>query len=230
MTAGSEAPLDLLASVNTPRPTPATVSGQHPPKTKNLGPCVLEGSFVRLDPLREEHSEALTAAAGLTDWRFTLGTLKTREDVKKRIAEGLEAEAKDDAYAFAVRLRDGGRVVGSTCYLAVSSKHRRAEVGATWYTRDVWGTAVNPECKYLLLRHAFEEWGAVRVQLVTGIDNIHSQGAIMKLGARFEGTLRNYGMRSNGTPREAALVYSIIASDWPAVRAQLETRLQGFRA
>lgn len=193
-----------------------------------VGPCLLEGDFVRLEPLRPEHSQAITEAAGLTDWTFTLGTLETAQDVDRRIADGLEAEAKDEAYAFAVRLRNGGRVVGSTCYLAVSSKHRRTEIGATWYARDVWGTAVNPECKYLLLRHAFEDWGAVRVQLVTGIDNAHSQRAIVKLGAKFEGTLRNYGIRTDGSPRPAAMVYSIIDSEWRTIKPKLEARIHSF--
>jgi RimJ/RimL family protein N-acetyltransferase len=199
-------------------------------KLKQLGPCHLEGGFVRLEPLRQEHSKGIAEAATLTDWQFILGTLKTKEDVERRIAEGLESEAKGEAYAFAVRLREEGRVVGSTCYLAVSSKHRRAEIGATWYARDVWGTAVNPECKYLLLKHAFEDWGAVRVQLVTGVDNLHSQRAITKLGAKFEGTLRNYGVRSDGTAREAALIYSIIDKEWPEVRAKLESRISSYRS
>lgn len=199
------------------------------PKAGRLGPSLLEGDFVRLEPLRQEHSQAVTEAAGLTDWSFTLGALKTSQAVDKRIAEGLDAEAKDEAYAFAVRLKETGLIVGSTSYLAVSSKHRRSEIGATWYTRDVWGTAVNPESKYLLLRHAFDDWGAVRVQLVTGVDNLRSQGAILKLGAKFEGTLRNYGMRTDGTPRTAAKVYSIIESEWPEVKLRLETRIAGFR-
>lgn len=212
-----------------PAPRPR-VPTRRRPEGSSLGPCLLEGGIVRLEPLRAEHSQALSEAAKLTDWSGTLSALGSKEDVDRRIADGLDAEAKGEAYAFAVRLKDGGRVAGSTAYLAVSSRHRRAEVGSTWYTRDVWGTGVNPECKYLLLGHAFEEWGAVRVQLVTDVRNVHSQKAIVKLGARFEGTLRNYGMRSDGTPREAALVYSIIASEWPAVKAQLAARIRGFRA
>jgi N-acetyltransferase len=193
---------------------------------QSLGPCTLEGSHVRLEPLRREHAQALFEATKLTDWQWTLSAMRSREDVDRRIAEGLEAEAKGDAYAFAVKLKEGGRVIGSTSYLAISPKHKRAEVGSTWYVKEVWGTAVNPECKYLLLKRAFEDWGAVRIQLVTDINNAHSQRAILKLGAKPEGTLRNYGVRPDGTPREAVCIYSIIASEWPAVKSQLGSRVR----
>ena len=191
-----------------------------------LGPCLLEGRVVKLEPLRPEHAAGLFEAAGVTDWSWFLGPLRTREDVDRRIADGVRAEQRGEAYAFAVRLKNGDRIVGSTSYLAVAAKHRRAEVGSTWYTRDVWGTAVNPECKYLLLRHAFEEWGAVRVQLVTDANNLHSQRAILKLGAKLEGTLRNYGIRPDGSVREAKL-YSIVDGEWPEVRKRLLDRIQG---
>ena len=158
-----------------------------------------------------------------------MSVVRSKAEVDRRIAEGLEAEAKGEAYAFAVILKEGGRIVGSTSYLTISSKHKRAEIGSTWYVRDVWGTVVNPESKYLLLKHAFKDWGAVRIQLVTDIENIHSQKAILKLGAKFEGTLRNYGVRPDGSPREGVHIYSIVASEWPAVKLQLESRLRRFR-
>jgi len=182
-----------------------------------------------LEPLRQEHARGVFEAAKFTDWQRTLGALRSMEDVDRRIAEGLEAEAKGDAYAFAVMFRGSGKVIGSTSYLAISSKHKRAEIGSTWYAKEVWGTAVNPECKYLLLRHAFEDWGAVRIQFVTDINNLHSQGAIQKLGAKPEGTLRNYGVRPDGTAREAVRIYSIIASEWTGVKQKLELRLLRFR-
>lgn len=192
----------------------------------DLGPCALEGKSVRLEPLRPEHEAGLVEATKALDWRWFLSPLRTQGDVHGRIAEGIEAEKRGDAFAFAVRLA-GGRIVGSTSYLAVVPKHRRAEVGSTWYSPDVWGTAVNPECKYLLLRHAFEDWGAVRIQLVTDANNLHSQRAIQKLGARFEGTLRNYGIRPDGSSREARL-YSITEEEWPDVRSRLLARIKVF--
>ena len=87
---------------------------------------------------------------------------------------------------------------------------------------------MNPECKLLLLKHAFEDWGAVRVQLCTDANNVHSQRAILKLGARFEGRLRNHGIRPDGSVREEAMLYSIISREWPTVKKGLETRIEDF--
>ena len=194
---------------------------------QNLGPCILGGSFVRLEPLREEHADALTEIGQSLDWGWFLNPLRTREAVDLRIAEGLKAEQRNEAYAFAVRLRKDDRIVGSTSYMAIVAQHKRAEIGSTWYSRDVWGTAVNPECKYLLLKHAFGDWGAVRIQFITDVNNVHSQGAILKLGARLEGTMRNHGIRPDGSMREARL-YSIIASEWPGVESSLLARIRSF--
>ena len=194
-----------------------------------MGPCTLEGTFVRLQPLRKKHAEALLEAGRSLDWGWFLSPLRTKGAVDTRIAEGLKAERRDVEYAFAVVLKKIARVIGSTAYLQVVSKHRRAEIGATWYSPEFWGTAVNPECKYLLLRHAFEDWGAVRVQLVTDANNVHSQRAILKLGAKFEGTLRGHGIRPDGSVRDAFL-YSIIASEWPKVKSGLLARVRRFGA
>jgi len=196
-----------------------------PSKAGELGPCILEGSHVRLEPLRRKHAQGISEAAKHTDWTWFLGPLRSRDAVNRRIADGNEAEKRGEAYAFAVRLVGDGRVVGSTSYLAVVAKHKRAEIGSTWYSRECWGTAVNPECKYLLLKHAFEDWGAVRIQLVTDMNNIHSQRAIAKLGATLEGTMRGHGIRPDGSVRDARL-YSIIPGEWPQVRSKLLARIQ----
>lgn len=195
---------------------------------QRLGPLTLEGKFVRLEPLREAHTNELFEAGRSLDWGWMLGPLRTLEDVRRRIDAGLKAEERDEEYAFAVRLRESGRVAGSTSYLAVVSKHKRAEIGSTWYSVDVQGTFVNPECKFLLLRHAFEDWGAVRVQLGTDANNTHSQRAILKLGAKFEGRLRSHGIRPDGTARDAML-YSIISSEWPEVKEGLLARIRSFK-
>jgi N-acetyltransferase len=194
---------------------------------QDLGPCILEGRFVRIEPLRREHSADIYEATKSTDWEWFLGPLRTRKDVDMRIAEGIAAERRGEAYAFAVRMLNDGRILGSTSYLSVVPRHKRAEIGSTWYSKDVWGTAVNPECKFLLLRHAFEQWGAVRIQLGTDSRNVHSQRAILKLGAKFEGTLRNHGIRPDGSARDAKL-YSIVDREWPEVKAKLLLRIQSF--
>jgi RimJ/RimL family protein N-acetyltransferase len=99
------------------------------------------------------------------------------------------------------------------------------EIGWTWYSPNVWGTRVNPEAKLLLLQHAFEDWGAIRVQLKTDHENKHSQNAIKKLGAKFEGKLRNHMIRRDKTIRHS-MMYSITREDWPVVRAKLRERLE----
>ena len=191
----------------------------------NLGPCTLAGLSVRLEPLREEHSTALFEAAQKLDWKWFLNPLRTREDVEARIAEGLRSEQANEAYAFAVRLLRSNSVIGSTSYFTIVPKHKRAEIGSTWYVPSVWGTVVNPECKYLLLSHAFDDWGAIRIQLTTDVNNVHSQRAIVKLGAKFEGTMRNNGIRPDWSYRDSML-YSIVASEWPEVKARLLRRIR----
>ena len=195
-----------------------------PEPTDRLGPCTLEGTLVRLEPLREGHADALTAAAGKLDWGWFLTPLRTRLDVENRITNALRAEAEGEAYAFAVITKKDGRLVGSTSYLHVAVEHKGVEIGSTWYTADAQGTKVNPECKYLLLRHAFEEWGAERVQFTTDANNLRSQRAIVKLGAKFEGKLRNEKKRSDGSMRDS-MIYSIIAKEWPVVKEGLLARV-----
>lgn len=116
-----------------------------------------------------------------------------------------------------------GEIVGATCFLAVEPRHRRVEIGGTWYSAAVRGTQVNPACKYLLLDRAFA-WGARRVELKTDANNTRSRAAIEKLGARFEGTLRNHMLLHDGRSRDT-VYYSILPEEWPVVRAGLRARL-----
>ena len=196
-------------------------------QTANLGPCVLEGDFVRLEPLRPSHSGAVLEAAQKMDWAWFLTPLRSMQDVERRIQVGMEGEGRNQEFVFAVLLKEDRRVIGCTAYLTVVARHKRAEIGSTWYVTEMQGTFVNPECKFLLLRHAFEDWGAVRMQLTTDVNNLHSQRAIAKLGARFEGVLRNHGIRPDGSVRDAML-YSITAAEWPGVKSGLIRRLQRF--
>jgi N-acetyltransferase len=196
-------------------------------QSQALGPCTLEGRFVRLEPLRQFHAEKLAKVAALLDWSLMLYPLLSRDDVDKRILSGLEKEERGEEHAFAVVLKSQNRVVGSTAYLAISARHKRAEIGSTWYSPEFQGTFVNPESKFLLLRHAFEDWEAVRMQLGTDANNLQSQRAILKLGARFEGRLRNYGIPPNGKPRDTML-YSIVSSEWPEVKSRLVSRMKSF--
>lgn len=141
----------------------------------------------------------------------------------------LRAQERGEEYPFAVVLRAGERVIGSTRYLRVQAADRGTDIGFSWYAPEFWGTFVNPECKYLLLRHAFETWGAIRVALTTDVKNVHSAAAIRKLGAKLEGMLRSHRIRRDGSYRDT-LIFSIIESEWPAVKAALEDRLRAFGA
>ena len=179
---------------------------------------------MRLEPLREAHAAALTAAAQKLDWGWFLRPLHTKADVDKRIFDGLKAESEDKAYTFAVLTKKDNRVIGSASYFQVVAEHKRTKIGSTWYTSDAQGTKVNPECKYLLLKHAFEDWGAERVQFTTDANNLRSQRAIVKLGAKLEGKLRSERRRSDGSMRDS-MIYSIIPSEWPVVKEGLLDRI-----
>ncbi len=203
------------------------VLASSPMNNQEIGPLTLEGKFVKLEPLRKNHADGLAEAAAKLDWAWMIGPLRSRQDVDKRIESCLRAEARDEEYAFAVILKTEEKIIGSTAYLAVVTRHKRLEVGSTWYAPEMQGTGVNSECKFLLLKHAFEDWGAVRVQLGTSVNNTHSQRAILKLGAKFEGRLRNHGIMPDGSPRDS-LLYSIIASEWPEVKAKLVARIDKF--
>lgn len=138
-------------------------------------------------------------------------------------------EARDGWHAWTVRLErptggfDAGTIVGTTSYLNAEPSVASVEIGATAYAPAVWGTVVNPECKLLLLGHAFDVLGAGRVQIKTDVRNARSQQAIARLGAQFEGVLRRHFRRSDGTVRDTVM-FSVIAEEWPSVRAGLEAR------
>lgn len=153
-----------------------------------------------------------------------LSPLRTKRDVEKRIDHAKEMEKRKEEYIFAVCLKRDKRIVGSTAYFGVVPVQKRAEIGYTWYEQNLWGTVINPECKFLLLQHAFEDWNANRVQLSTDVNNLHSQRAILKLGATFEGKLRNHLIRQDGSIRDT-LLYSITSSDWPRIKPALQARI-----
>jgi N-acetyltransferase len=128
-------------------------------------------------------------------------------------------------YPFAVRRTADRCIVGSTSYLDISQKHRRLEIGATWYRPDTWGSMVNPECKLLLLSHAFEVLDVQRVAFITDVRNLHSQAAIAKLGATREGVLRSHMVSQGGRMRDS-VVFSMVAGEWPAIRKTLQARIE----
>jgi RimJ/RimL family protein N-acetyltransferase len=181
----------------------------------------LEGRFVRLEPLAPAHDQGIAlAAADPRIWRHTA----FGPDAAAYLAAARAAQKSGEQIPFVVRLLDGDRIVGMTRLFEIDAQHRRCEIGYTWYVPDVWGTAVNPEAKLLLLTHCFDSWGARRVQFKTDHENLRSQAAIERLGAVQEGVLRAHMIRPDGSRRDSAL-YSITREEWPKVKAGLEARL-----
>jgi len=188
---------------------------------------VLNGRWVQLEPLGEQHREALRIAAD--DERIWLHTLLIARgpEFDRWFDEALAQRSTGRQFPFAIRHLANQKLVGSTSYLDPVLRHRRVEIGSTWYTPDVWGTHVNPECKLLLLAHAFEVLGINRVSFCTDARNTRSQAAIAKLGAVKEGIMRAHMVTQGNRIRDSVL-YSIVISDWPGVKARLTTRLMEF--
>jgi RimJ/RimL family protein N-acetyltransferase len=190
-----------------------------------LGPITLSGNHIRLEPMRPSHARALLEAGrDEAVWTWMPVRPVTAETMDRWLEKAMRAESEGREYPFVVVRLEDDRVIGSTRYLDVQEDDRNVEIGWTWYSPDVWGGVVNPEAKYLLMRHAFDNWRAIRVALKTDINNLHSQAAIRKLGARYEGTLRNQRIRPDGSYRDT-VIFSVIDSEWPSVKAHLEQRL-----
>ena len=184
-------------------------------------PVVLEGPHARLEPLAQEHAaDLLLAAADPLVFRWLP---EPRPETAADMASLIASAAADPArIAWAVVV--GGRAVGSTSYLDIDLSVDGLEIGWTWYSPDVWRTAVNPQCKLLLLGHAFDDLGAQRVLLKTDHLNTRSQSAIRRLGAQYDGTLRHNRRRPDGSIRDTAY-FSLLAAEWPAARDGLLARL-----
>lgn len=186
-------------------------------------PVTLEGRNVRLEPLHRRHAAGLVAAATPDPFEFT--SQNPREYTVAGFEEDIEkVNAIPDSVAFAIIHVPSGQVAGRTTYMEIRPIHRGLEIGRTWIARKHHGTHLNPEMKLLLMRHAFETLGAIRVQYKTGHRNLHSQRAIAKLGAKHEGVLRNHQIEPDGRVRDT-VVFSITREEWPEIRRGLEARL-----
>jgi RimJ/RimL family protein N-acetyltransferase len=192
----------------------------------NVQPVTLEGRFVRLEPMLAEHAPGL-AEVGLDPelWRWIPTPVVTLADMEGYVAEALADQAKGSALPFTVIERASGRVAGSTRYAAIERRDRRVEIGWTWYARPWQRTAVNTETKRLLLGHAFDVLGCVRVELKTDALNEPSRRAIERLGARQEGILRKHKLVTSTGRFRDTVYYSILAEEWPGVRERLDARL-----
>jgi RimJ/RimL family protein N-acetyltransferase len=191
----------------------------------SLGPRSLTGRFIALEPMDERHHAGLiTAAADPETWRYI--PFDMSEGYAARIPDFEREMEKGRQLTFVVRQLSDGEIVGSTSYLAIAADQARVEIGATWYVASARGGAVNPETKYLLLQNAFAA-GYNRVEFKTDSKNARSRAALTKLGAKEEGTLRGHMWMPQGYFRDS-VYFSILASEWPDVKAKLEKRLDAY--
>jgi RimJ/RimL family protein N-acetyltransferase len=186
-----------------------------------IEPLVLEGRYARLVPLTDAHHEALARAAADGElWKLWFTSVPSPEGTAQYIATALEMRERLDAMPFVVERLSVGQIVGCTRYFNVDRLNRRLEIGHTWYAKSVQRSAINSECKLMLLRHAFEALDCIAVEFRTHWMNHASRAAIARLGAKQDGVLRNHAIGVDGTLRDT-VVFSITASEWPTVRYAL---------
>ena len=190
-------------------------------------PVILQGKHVWLEPMTEAHAPALAEIGiGQPFWDFMVyGKINTVDDMRNWVLDVLSREKKGTDLAFVVIYRASVRVAGATRYLNIMPNDRGLEIGGTWYGPEFQRTAVNTECKYLLLQHAFEDLGCIRVQLKTDSRNERSQRAIERIGAIKEGVLRNHMILPDGYYRHS-VYYSILDTEWPQVKKRLEEMME----
>jgi len=195
-----------------------------------VAPVVLERQHVRLEPLQKSHLAGL-AAVGLDPdlWRWIPTPVRTMEEMAAYIETALREQEQGVALPFALMERQTGRLVGSTRFANIDRTHHRVEIGWTWIAREWQRTFINTEAKYLLLNHAFETLGCIRVELKTDSLNERSRAAILRIGAREEGIFRNHMITASGRIRHS-VYFSIVDSEWPAVKARLEKMLDPARS
>jgi RimJ/RimL family protein N-acetyltransferase len=190
-------------------------------------PITLIGQVVRLEPLSIHHAADLTLAGrDESIWQYMLyGSVQTNDQMCAWIQGLLDRQAMGTDLPFAVILLETGRAIGATRYLDIRPEHCGLEIGGTWYAITYQRTPVNTECKYLLLRHAFESLGCIRVQFKTDLRNERSQRALVRIGAIQEGILRNHMITPDGTVRDS-VYYSILATEWPKIKQRLEEMMK----
>ncbi len=193
--------------------------------TQFVQPVTLSGQHATLAPLSMTHAAGLREAAADGELhRLWYTSVPTPEGIEAEIARRLNLQAQDSMQPFTV-LDAQGRVAGMTTYMNIDGKNRRVEIGSTWYAQRVQRTALNTECKLMLLHHAFETLDCIAVEFRTHWMNHQSRTAIARLGAKQDGVLRNHQRMPDGSFRDT-VVFSIIASEWPTVRAHLQYQLE----
>lgn len=189
-----------------------------------VSPLTLDGSVVRLEPVRHEHAEQFWEVAknDLDDvFRWIPYSMKTRKDFQRLVDKAFEEQERGESVVFATVEKSSGRVIGSTRFMNIDRVNRRVEIGSTWIAPAWQRTGVNTEAKYVMLRHAFEVWKCMRVELKTDALNQKSRNAILRIGAKEEGTLRRHLLTWTGRVRDT-VYFSILDDEWPEVKAKLE--------
>jgi N-acetyltransferase len=191
-------------------------------------PMALEGLVVRLAPIRHEHAEQFLEVArdALDDiFQWIPYRMKTPEDFQQVVAKAFAEQERGESVVFSTIERASGRVIGSTRFMNIDRVNRRVEIGSTWIAPAWQRTTVNTEAKYLMLRHAFEVWRCMRVELKTDALNRRSRNAILRMGAQEEGTLRKHLVTWTGRVRDT-VYFSILDTEWGAVKERLEEKLR----
>lgn len=189
-----------------------------------IEPVELEGEHVRLQPVNLEHTPALWKAGSHPElWRFMPSVIGSEAQMRETISWAVQLAEEGAGLAFATSTKATGEIVGSTGFWNLEPSHKRLEIGYTWITPRLQRSAVNTECKLLMLRYAFEQLGCNRVEFKTDSLNERSRAAIARLGAVEEGTLRNHMVQPDGRLRHS-VYFSILRDEWP----QVKRRLQGF--
>jgi len=189
-------------------------------------PVTLEGSAVRLEPIRHEHAEIFWEIAknSLDDiFQWIPYRVQTREDFQRLVEKIFEEQARGESVGFATVERASGQLIGSTRFMNIDRANHRVEIGSTWIIPAWQRTGVNTEAKFLMLRHAFEVWKCIRVELKTDALNLKSRNAILRIGAKEEGTLRRHVITWTGRERDS-VYFSILDSEWPLVKTTLEQK------
>src|SRR5438876_10563673 len=190
-----------------------------------LEPVSLSGPHAQLKPLSQDHCEGLTEAVKDGElWKLWYTFIPKAEDMRKEVDRRLVLQAAGSMLPFTVFDADGN-IAGMTTYMNVDAPNRRVGIGSTWYAKRVQRSALNTQCKLLLLTHAFEKLDCIAVEFRTLFFNHQSRRGIERLGAKQDGILRSHQAPSNGTMRDS-VVYSIIASEWPTVKAHLTYQLE----
>lgn len=197
--------------------------------TKFLEPVTLKGRHARLVPLSHDHHDALCEVVRDGElWKLWYTSIPTPEKMKAEIDRRLDLQAKGSMLPFTVLDADK-KPVGMTTYMNIDAPNRRLEIGSTCYAKSVQRTALNTECKLMLLTHAFEDLDCIAVEFRTHVLNTQSRRGIERLGAKLDGTLRSHSIMPNGTLRDT-VVYSITAAEWPMVQSHLNWQLAKARA